>query len=245
MYRARLFAVIIIASISSWGGSVSAAEKIRLVCNEFPPQKMEASEDGKPGFDIEYLQEAFSRLDIALEIEFRPWRRAMEGVENGDFEGFCSCSRRVERDDWLAYSDPMGTVGIGVFLRNGPNPASVTTLEDLKSVTTAVVRAYTLHDELVEAGVSAIPVTDDSKGLRMLLNGRVQAFVTFRETGFYLLSQLGPTRDVDYVEFRASPYFMCLRRSYPGYEALLDRFNKVFAEMKDDGTVERISSRYR
>lgn len=245
MYRARLIAIVIVVSILSWGGPVSAAERIRLVCNEFPPQKMEASEDGKPGFDVEYLREAFDRLGIALEIEFRPWRRAMAGVENKDFEGFCSCSRSVERDNWLAYSDPMGTVGIGVFLRNGPSPANVATMADLKSVTTAVVRAYNLHGELVGAGVSAIPVTDDSKGLRMLLNGRVQAFVTFRETGVYLLSKLGPAPDVEYVEFRASPYFMCLRRSYPGYQALLDRFNKVFAEMKDDGTVERISSHYR
>lgn len=245
MYRACFVAVVIVASILSWGGAVSAAETIRLVCNEFPPQKMEASEDGKPGFDVEYLREAFDRLDIPLEIEFQPWRRAMEGVENGDFEGFCSCSRSPERDEWLAYSDPLGTVGIGVFLRNGPDPASVATMADLSSVTTAVVRAYTLHGELVDAGVSPIAVTDDSKGLRMLSNGRVQAFVTFRETGFYLLSKLGAALDVDYVEFRASPYFMCLRRSYPGHEALLNRFNKVFAEMKDDGTVERITGQYR
>jgi polar amino acid transport system substrate-binding protein len=101
-----------------FSGSVAVASdatRVRMACNEFPPHKMQNSPDGLAGFDVEMLQEAFSRTNIEIEIEFLPWKRALVDVQAGRLDGLCSCSQHADRDQWLDYSDPLGSVGIGYF----------------------------------------------------------------------------------------------------------------------------------
>lgn len=238
------------AALAAWlmaTAAASAADQtpVRLACNEFPPQKMAAAPDGKRGFDVDILEQAFARVGRLVQVDYFPWKRALEFGRAGKLDGLCSCSRRADRDAWFIYSEPMGNVGIGVFLGKPMHGMQVKSMADLSGLVIGVVRAYNLQQELVDAGLEPVVVSDDEKGLRMLLAGRVDGFLTFRDTGRYILSKIQPSAEYGYVEFRSSPYFACFSKAVPNAAAMTEAFNEGLRRIRADGTFDRIMASYR
>ncbi len=233
-------------------GSVSKAyaysddpNTIKLACNEFPPQKMENSSDGLRGFDVEFLEESYARAGAQIEIEYFPWKRALEYTRMGRVDGLCSCSQHASRDDWLIYSEEMGTVGIGVFYNPTDRRNKFSSIEDLRGLTVGVVRAYNLHQELIDKNVETVLVSEDLRGLRLLTNNRIDAFFSFRDTGLYILAQMKSDSKVAYSDIRQSPYFACFSQARPGAKEKADLFNRGFRLVKEDGTYDRIKAKYK
>jgi len=215
-----------------------------LACNEFPPHKMQAAPDGRPGYDVEILREAFRRAGQSIDIVYYPWTRALVTAKAGSVDGLCSCSKRPEREPFFVYSDVMGDVGVGVFLVKGLE-RKVAAIADLKALSIGVVRAYNLQDELIDLGMTPVVVSSDEQGLRMLLVRRIDGFLTFRDTGKYILGKLAADIDAPYVEFRAAPYFACFSKAVPGAAERVKLFNRGLAAMRADGTYDAILARYR
>ena len=234
-----------LALIVGGGTNAHAGNVVSLACNEFPPQKMRNAVDGRLGFDVEILRDAFARVGRQLKVSFFPWKRAFEYAKAGKLDGLCSCSRRKDRDAWFSYSDPMGDVGIGVFLGVAGRGREVRVMADLRDLVIGVVRAYNLEHELTDTGMTPVVVSDDEKGLRMLLAGRIDGFLTFRDTGRYILSQITPAAPVRYVEFRSSPYFACFSKAVAEAATLTDAFNEGLKSIRADGTYDRIMNGYR
>lgn len=222
-----------------------AGPAVTLACNEFPPQKMEAAPDGRLGYDVEILTAAFKRVGRRLAVSYFPWKRAFEYAKAGKLDGLCSCSRRPDRDAWFAYSEPMGEVGVGVFLGPGADGRTVKVLADLPGLAIGVVRAYNLQHELRDQGMAPVMVSDDEKGIRMLLGGRIDGFLTFRDTGRYILAKIARHATIPYVQFRASPYFACFSKAVPEAQALTRQFNLGLRAIHADGTFARIMDGYR
>ncbi len=138
----------------------------------------------------------------------------------------------------------MGRVGIGIFEKSD-SAGSAFKVGDLVGRSVGVVRAYTLHKELTDAGVDAIAVGDDSKGMQMLMTGRIDAFFTFGPPGRYILSKMPDGRSIRYSEFRASPYFACFSKAFTVAEAARRMFNDGLSAIRADGVYDRILAKYR
>lgn len=220
--------------------SAQPVETLRFACNEFPPHKMASSEDGLPGFDVEIITQALAHSNIAVEVQFFPWKRALENTKSGQSDALCSCSKSQERDQWLAYSDTMGTVGIGYF-HYGAKLDHIT-LPDLSPV--AVVRGYAIQKDLVQKGVKIIRVNDDRAGVRMLTNNRVKSFYTYRDTGKYFLSKHKFGTNVTYSEVKNSPYFACFSKSNPNYQERVEKFNTGLEHLRQTGIYDQIIAKY-
>jgi len=236
-----------LASVLLFSFAAPAAESkpvATFACNEFPPHKMQAAPDGQPGYDVEILREAFRRAGREIKVMYFPWKRALETAKSGRVDGLCSCSRRPERDAYFIYSDVMGDVGVGVFKKPGLT-RKLAVIADLKGLSVGVVRAYNLHDELVDLGMAPVAVGGDEQGLRILLLGRIDAFVTFRDTGKYLLRRIATETPIAYSEFHAAPYFACFSKASPDAEARAATFNAGLAAMRADGVYDAILARYR
>ena len=218
---------------------------VSLACNEFPPHKINAAPGELPGFDVEILRESFARSGISPEIEFLPWKRAMQEVQTGKIDGLCSCSQHPDRDSWLVYSDPLGTVGVGSFYRSDIADKVTSDWNLPRDLSVGVVRAYNLQSELAAAGLKPILVKDDTHGLRMMIKGRLDVFVTFRDTGEYILAQDFSGHHFSYRGVRKSDYYACFGKRNPDARALADIFNKGLSSMIKDGTRDRIIAKYK
>lgn len=214
---------------------------LTFACNEFPPHKMEKSQDGLPGFDVEILTQALAYSNIKVRVEYYPWKRALESAKLGIVDGLCSCSKSEGREKWLAYSAPMGSVGIGYFYHL--NHKTTPTFTPLPP--TAVVRGYAIQGDLVEQGINPTRVNNDEAGIRMLLNNRVKSFYTYRDTGKYFLSKQPYDHNIKYSEVKSSPYFACFSRQRPDHTKLVEAFNAGLEQLLQTGTYESIMDKYR
>lgn len=241
-------ALAFIATVSMIPGSARGQQApgpvASFACNEFPPHKMEASPDGLRGFDIDILSEALQRQGVSVTVQFYPWMRALQMVEGGRLDGLCSCSYSLEREKTLLYSDEIGTVGVGFFtaLKGGQESIS---LHDLKDRPVGVVRGYSLGSDLTVVGAKIVEVNSDETGLRMLEQGRIDAFYSYRDTVRYIAARMGAPLTFTYHEVRMAPYYVCLSRSRPGAFELLNALNTGLQALRISGRDEAIRAQYR
>jgi polar amino acid transport system substrate-binding protein len=220
-------------------------KKISLACNEFPPHKMENSPDGLLGFDVDILKRIFDKMDFDLSITYFPWKRALANTKASQVDGLCSCSKSREREGWLLYSDQLGTVGIGYFHPKSFIPPVIWNKKTAKNVKVAVVRGYVLSKDLHDRSIQFMNVNGDETGMKMLLNDRIGAFYTYRDTGNYFLSKMKNAEDIQYTEVREAPYYTCFRKNLPDGENILRQFNEELILLHESGEYERIKDHYR
>jgi polar amino acid transport system substrate-binding protein len=222
------------------------AENVVLACNEFPPFKMEKSDTGLPGFDVEFLKEAFKRSNIELEIKYYPWKRALRLAEEGTVTGLCSCSKSPGREKFLVYSDLLGHASSGLFslLQNHPSPKTDLSIVNGHSV--GVVSAYNLEKKLVNSTPSRVDhIPNETLAANMFLNNRFDYYYAYEAPARFYLKKLSSTKPTTYTELDRAEYYACFSKKFKGYETYLQKFNEGLASIKQDGTYEAIMAKYR
>jgi len=229
-----------------WVKLAYSEETAVLACNEFPPYKMENSSSGLPGFDVEFLHEAFNRVGVKPEILYMPWKRALESAKKGKVHGICSCSKTPDRENYLTFSDPLGKASSGLFSLTEQNFPKLKTLEEVGAKSIGTITGYNLNRKLRAAKLqNTIELDSERQGLRMLLIGRIDYYYSYEAPTRYYLAALDMAEQVQYQELAFTNYFTCFSKKAAGTEELLKKFNVGLSEIKADGTYARILEKYR
>ncbi len=227
----------------------AAAEQqapLRFTCNDFPPHKIEhVGSNEQRGFDIDIITEAFRRTGWPVEINYMPWKRALEFSTRDQFDGLCSCSYTAEREATLMFSDELFAVSVGLFALDPAALAGVTGIPDLKDRRIGVVGGYNLEQELEAAGAKVSAASDDKRALEMLLHGNVELLYAYELPTRHFMRTRTLIKQIEYHEIRRNPYYMCLNRKQERSAQAMADFNSALAEMKVDKTMKRILRRYR
>ncbi len=207
---------------------------------------MENSPSGLPGFDVEFLREAFDRVGIPLEIQYMPWKRALDTAKKGEVSGVCSCSYTKEREAYLLFSEPLGKASSGLFSLASQNFEEVQGLEEVGKRSVGAINGYNLIKKLEAAKVQrTFELSSEKQGLQMLLKGRIDFYYSYEAPARYYLSQLQDAQKVKYQELSSTDYYSCFSKPAPGSAELLKKFNRGLAEIKADGTYDAILKKYR
>jgi len=217
-----------------------------FACNEFPPYKMQNSASGLPGFDVEFLDEAFKRVGISLQIQFMPWKRALVSAKQGKIDGVCSCSKTKDREGYLEFSEPLGKASAGLFSLTARNYPKLQNIEEIGPLSVGTIAGYNLLNNLEAAHIkNAVKLDTERQGLSMLLKGRIDYYYSYKAPAQYYLTTLERTEEVSYHELSSTDYFVCFSKVLPGTTELLKKFNTGLAEIKADGTYNKILDKYR
>ncbi len=226
-------------------GGQAANSSLRLACNDFPPHKIEhPGSDGLAGFDVDIVDEALNRIGRSAQVSYMPWKRALELVERGDYDGLCSCSWIKAREEKLLFSQELGAVSVGLFARSEEALAGITSVDDLKGRKVATVGGYNLESELVTAGAVVQPTSSDKSALDMLVGGNIDLLYAYELTTEHLIASDPRSNEIAYKEFHRNPYYFCLNRAMPGAEAAMQGFNRSLSEMAKDGSIKHILDQY-
>ncbi len=233
----------------SWfevNGTALASDSVVFACNEFPPYKMENSESGLPGFDVEFLEEVFKRAGIDLIITYMPWNRALNEARYGRVAGVCSCSSTKEREEYLYFSDPLGKASSGLFSLTENDFSEVSRVEEIGDKFVGVIKGYNIVENLHSAKIkNIVELTDETQGLMMLLRGRIDFYYSYAAPTRFYLKQQNITSKVTYHEIAYGNYYSCLSKNTDGAEDLLKIFNAGLQQIKNDGTYDKILAKYR
>jgi len=235
-------------------GNIVAGEidikKIHIVDEPYPPYTL--GEYGGPvtgGIGVEIVQELFSRLGVEVEFELVPWKRVLKMVEVGRADGTNLLVRTADRERYLVFTDTVLQVRELFYYRPDRIGAfEWETFNDLKDYTIGLVNGFTYGDDFLKAidrlELKVEYAESSILALRKLFAGRVDLCLeneTVMNTViaenkawkgvFKPASKPVATLNFDLSFSKRSPWVK-----------LLPAVNRVIAEMKQDGSIDRIVS---
>lgn len=193
------------------------------------------------------IAEAFRRMGVGVTLWCLPWRRALEGANDGSWGvgGLYMTEERLWRYD---YSEPIFEERLELYVVRGKEfPFSG--INDLAGRRIGVMRGWTYGDEFEQAVANGTfspdSVNTDSANIGRLLLGRVDAIVTTPES--YALAR-------DIMDPRGLviplPRPLAVNKVYLSFPKsknlapLLDRFNAELRRMRLDGSHDRLVREY-
>ena len=253
--RKLLFNVAILTVMLVITGAIdtSDAEDIKTVeilGVHYPPYEIEEPSDGRRGYDLEVIEAAFAKVNIKTKFNFVPWNRAKKTVEAGGAAALMSCSYRSEREELYLYSDVISSATRGLYAREGYSGPVVQKLEDVRSqafskLNIGVVQGYAQEKELKKLEVTYDPAPNDTAGIKKLLSGRTDLFLTTKENTEYLLHEMGETKKLHFFQLLQARYYVCFGKKTPGVEKLRSEFNRGLRILFLNGEYDRIHDNYR
>nr|WP_246201877.1 transporter substrate-binding domain-containing protein [Sneathiella aquimaris] len=248
MYKTVQFVLYIVSIFFVLGGGAkpASAEQLVLYAVNYPPYEIEEPEkDGLLGFDVDVVIESFARSGIDAVVSFMPWKRIMLLGEGGEIAGAVSCAYQKKRERYFYFTDPISTSTHSYVYTDRYRGKPLKSVEDADGLKVVVVSGYSSEAELKRAGVNYETTNTDNHAISLLLERSYDLFYSTREFMEYQAKKGGYSDRIGFFDLRKLQYHLCLSRMWPESEKLVRQFNKGLAEIKADGTYDRIHEKYR
>jgi polar amino acid transport system substrate-binding protein len=226
-----------------------ASAEMRLVAAELPPFTYHVppptvSEIGEPrGLVYEVVREMARRIGHSGTIEFMGWTRAQELALIEPNVGILALTRSPEREPF--YNWMVNIVTDDLILVGGTG-VDVSSLEQVKDRPTGVLRTSGAETLLRELKFSRIePASEEWVNALKLRERRIDAWLAPRLMVLFGWREIGgdaSTLNIGKI-VRPSPIYFAASREVAESEA--ERWRDAFAQVRADGTYDRILSFYR
>jgi len=225
---------------------LASDKQITAVTEPWPPYMGPKLRDN--GFFPELLVEAFDRVGYTVTVEFRPWARSLEDVKEGDKDILCGAYYTQEREEFLAYSQPIAEAQDVLFVKAGRN-ITYQQLTDLKPYKIGVVRGAA-HGVAFDAAdfLNKEEVSHSGQNIRKLLVGKIDLMAGPRDVIKYIIKRDYPLF-IDKIEVVNPPLstnkiYFCFSKKVEGYQELLKAFAQGLALIKKDGTYDDLAQKH-
>ena len=224
----------------------STVEQGRLtVGSDIPFPPFEFREGGElTGFDVELIEEMASRLDLGVRWVDTAFDTIFTQLAAGRYDAVASATTITEeRQRQVNFTEPYYTAQQALIVNREETP-DVETTDDLQSGQQVAVQTGTTGEEWARENLSedveirSFPEAPDT--YTALEAGNVGA-VIFDEPSALTEAQKRPRLEVAQTIDTGERYGFAVD---PQNEELLDALNRVLAEIKEDGTYQRIYDSY-
>ena len=229
------------------GTSALAGEKqITAVTEPWPPYMGPRLIDN--GFLPEILVEAFDQVGYTVTVEFRPWARSLNDVKKGDKDILCGAYYTQEREEFLAYSQPIAEVQDVLFMKKGRN-ITYQQLTDLKPYKIGVVRGAAHGKEFDAADfLNKEEVTHSGQNIRKLLVDKIDLMAGPKDVIEFIIQRDYPLF-VDKIvavnpPLSTNKIYFGFSKKVAGYQELLKAFSKGLTLIKKDGSYDYLAEKH-
>ena len=240
--------VAIVAAVA-WGSAAhtARAETYVVALNHAPPYRIIKNTNGNKrysGFYVDIILEVGRRLNFSLVFKEVPFRRALHLMERGTADIMVGPNRTPEREAYMLYlNEEFTRERKAFFLR--PDAPDIAQYEDLAKKRIAVLRGTVYFDRFdQDADLIKEELADYQTALKMVSKGRLATVIMPELLGDYLVGESGMNLKKATLTAEGRPSFIAVSRksSLAKSKSLLE---SRLREMKADGTIDRIISRYR
>ncbi|QSX32361.1 transporter substrate-binding domain-containing protein [Shewanella avicenniae] len=203
------------------------------------------------GLTIDIVNEIFSRMDQPVQYRFFPWARSLYLVEHQQVDGLFTIKKTDEREQTMLFpKHPLVTQDYVFFVLKGSKVEFDGDYASLANASIGVVNRTSYGNRfdtaVKENTFKRLDVaTSFELTFKKLLAGRMDTVICSRLVGIDILKQLnglervtisGPPSEtaVSYLVFSKKP------ENIP----LVEQFDKIVAEMEQDGTMAIILKKY-
>jgi len=226
-----------------------SATEIRLTTGpDYPPLTDHSRADG--GIATKLVLEIFRRMDMAPTLDWLPWARGYQSTKNGVYRATFPYYKSDLRESEFIYSDPLMSLPTFIWQRRGGalNLADQTSLAG-KSLCVPLGFFSPMAERMtamIARGLVRVekPQTEDNC-VQMLAAGRVDFAIGTEDQFNRSIDRNGLAeklaRSPEPLEIR--PYFLIAPRNDPRSPQLIERFNAILSQMKEDGSYKRLTTK--
>lgn len=203
----------------------------------------------RDGISLDVIAAVLTRAGYAVETDIVPWRRALDGVRSGTYDGIGNIFRRPALESELAFSDPFFETEVRFVKKSGAT-ATYSDLQSLRPYSIAVGAGY-LYEPAFDADdrLRKTTVTNVIDGVRMVAAGRIDLTLDSIDVLNHIIHREDPSLEAQ-IEIlpqtlTTQQIHFAVRRDLPGYEVLIADFNRVLAEMREEGTLDALLAKHR
>lgn len=233
--------------------SAAHADNISMGWEDWRPYQFKESDGSVKGLDVEIVRAVFKRLGQDIDLVELPWKRHVNNIKDGRTDIAASASKTTEREEFASFSDPYRTESVVMYIRKEDNGKyKFKKLKDIigTNFSLAVVRGYYYGEEFEELMKTpefqkhVQEVNDNQLAQRQLVRKRVDGFledpiaatIELRAEGIYdeVMEHMPIYSDDIYVMFS--------KKSTS--EDLIKKFNESLAQIREDGSYQKIFDKY-
>ena len=247
----RFFSVLALISLSS---PVRAEQDLVFVSvDAFPPYTW--TKEGEPtGIDVEIVQSLAERTDLPIIVELVPGKRLLRMVQDGTAAGGFAAFKTTERETYALFLEPPIHYSVyRLYVRKGEE-FPFRNVEDLKGKFIGKNSGFHISSAFSSARdnklIQVIDVKSMEQSIKMLIAGRLDAFVGNEQEVSYTLKNMGLSGEVASlsvpVRDRKGGHLMISKAGMiADRRDILDQISQALQEMSTDGTFESIYEKYR
>lgn len=218
---------------------------MRVAIGEWPPFVSENLEHY--GLAARIVTEAFAAVGNDVDYRFYPWKRAYLETTQGDQDATAIWTKTPDREGEVLFSEPVLTANKVFFHLEGTD-FEWNSIEDLDGYTVGATRGYGYGDAFDEAArsgrIDVEYVDSDLQNFRKLIRGRIDLFPMTEAVGYSILNTGFEDDQVANVTRHPRPvqqavFHLLFSKAVDGNEAMMERFNRGLAELRDNGRIER------
>ncbi|WP_119168978.1 substrate-binding periplasmic protein [Algihabitans albus] len=228
-------------------GPARAETPIRVVVDDWPPFGGEYLPNG--GISLDVITTVLERAGYDVTTEILPFARILNGAQSGIYDVVGNLFLQEELQAYLTYSDPFYETEVRFVQQKGHDHV-FTDVESLRPYSIAVGEGY-LYEERFDSAddLNKVVVTTTIQGVRMVASGRVDLTLDSTDVIDYAIRTDDPGL-ADQIEYlptvlTAQRIHMAVRSDFPGRDKLLADFNSVLADMRADGSLDRLLEKHR
>ncbi|RLC19152.1 MAG: hypothetical protein DRI57_07540 [Deltaproteobacteria bacterium] len=245
-FMKRLLVILIVAVLFSLPAT-ALAEKVVFGTAKWPPYVMVSEKGQISGLDVEIVQEMCKRLKIEAKFWVLPWKRAVKYTEKGKVDAIFAMRHNEERAKFAFYpSEPILMERTVILARKGSG-IKITKVDDLNDKIVGVVRGYAYSPEFDKhQGIKKSVCDDDEQVVKMFGKKRILLAAGIDEGSMkYLCKKNGVEAEAVYV-LNEVPGYIAVSKKAMGEKgkALADKFAETLRQMKKEGVIEKIKSKY-
>jgi polar amino acid transport system substrate-binding protein len=200
------------------------------------------------GLAIDLVTTALKRAGYSIQITTAPLEQILEGSKTGTYDVFATPWYTIERDQHLDFSQPYLQSSIH-FIKRKDAPFEYTKFHDLEGMKIGVIENYAYDEDFNEStAIEKINASTLIENLQKLVDGKVDLSLDDERVLRYTLSQSMPN-SIANLEILANPLTLRgvnigVSRYNPDHSSIVADFNRTIAEMKEDGTYNKIVKKH-
>ncbi len=226
-----------LAQIKSEGKIVVGLE------GDWQPFSYHNKKDKLVGLDVEVAKNIAKCIGVKAEIVEGPWDGLLTGLDTGTYDIVVNgVDVTEEREKKFNFSDPYA-YDHTVLVVNKDN-TDITSFEDLNGKTTANSIGSTYMELGEQYGANVQGVDDLTKCMDLVKNGGVDATINAATSiNDYLNTTGSDSFKIVSESEEATPYAIPMKKGKDN-KSLRKAINKALKEMREDGTLAKISEKY-
>ncbi|GAB7023170.1 substrate-binding periplasmic protein [Salidesulfovibrio brasiliensis] len=240
--------VSFLLTLTLWASPAFSQEAVRFATVEWQPYAGEYLPEHGIGSAI--IAEACKRAGIEATFHFLPWKRAMAEVATGKYDALYSAYDSKSRRETYAMSKPYLHGQMVLCARKDKEIHWDGTVDSLRPYSLGVVLGYVNTPAIDKAHfLQKDTAPSDLLNLTKLLKGRLDLVVIDLYQAIYLLKNspvlMGGVSDVKFLSpaLEKKGIHVMFSKANPGWEDLLERFNKGLEQIEEDGTKDAVMAK--